>query len=165
MLLTQISEQQKIPSSELKREKVHIFYIIMFLQHICIQVPIQKIELVKNMGILIKGTSLAAIIRRSKCQPTRVLRLLMEELFTHDELRLSTVRGKKGTLPALDTETMDAILCKYIRCGFVIKYFCMCSALGFTMGKAEEWGMPVTEEALVRQGNEKCYQHRRSKTS
>ena len=31
------------------------------------------------------------------------------------------------------------------------------------MAKAEEWGQPVTEEALVRQGNEKCYQHRRKK--
>ena len=45
----------------------------MFLQHICIQVPIQNIELVKNMGILIKRTSLAAIIRRSKRQPTKVI--------------------------------------------------------------------------------------------
>ena len=114
MLLTQINERQKTSSSELKRKKVHVF-IIIFLQNICIQVPIQKIELVKNMGILIKSTSLAAIMRRSKRQPTRVLRFLMEELFTHDELRLSTVRGKKGTLPALDTETMDAILCKYIQ--------------------------------------------------
>ena len=65
------------------------------------------------MGILIKSSSLAAIIRRSKRQPTRVLRFLMEELFTHDELRMSTVRGKKGTLPALDHETMDAILCMH----------------------------------------------------
>ena len=31
------------------------------------------------------------------------------------------------------------------------------------MGKAEEWGMPITEEALVRQGNEKYYQHRKKK--
>ena len=66
------------------------------------------------MGILIRSSSLAAILRRSKRQPTRVLRFLMEELFTHDELRMSTVRGKKGKLPALDTETMDAILCKFI---------------------------------------------------
>ena len=27
------------------------------------------------------------------------------------------------------------------------------------MGKAEEWGQPITEEALVRQGNDKCYQY------
>ena len=33
--------------------------------------------------------------------------------------------------------------------------------LGFTMAKAEEWGLPVTEEALVRQANEKCYQYRK----
>ena len=29
------------------------------------------------------------------------------------------------------------------------------------MGKAEEWGNPVTEEALVQQGNDKYYQHRK----
>ena len=29
------------------------------------------------------------------------------------------------------------------------------------MAKSEEWGHPITEEALVRQGNEKCYQQRR----
>ena len=63
------------------------------------------------MGVLIKSSALAAVLRKSKRQPTRVLRLLMEELFTNDELRTSTVRGKKGTLPALDVETMDAILC------------------------------------------------------
>ena len=66
------------------------------------------------MGILIKSSSLAAILRKSKRQPTRVLRLLMEELFTTDELRSSTVRGKKESLPALDGETMDAILCKLL---------------------------------------------------
>jgi len=74
------------------------------------QIPIQKIELVKNMGILIKSSALAAILRKSKRQPTRVLRLLMEELFSIDELRSSTIRGKKGPLPPLDPETMDAIL-------------------------------------------------------
>ena len=36
---------------------------------------------------------------------------MMEELFTEDQC--SSVRGKRGTLPALDQETMDAILCKY----------------------------------------------------
>ena len=38
------------------------------------------------------------------------------------------------------------------------------NATGFTMGKAEEWGNPITEEALVRQGNEKCFQYRRKKS-
>ena len=109
------------------------------------------------MGILIKSSSLAAILRKSKRQPTRILRLmhvvhqqfkeslkrdkesicfvkdvlpessdeetvpmisssklLMEELFTTDELHFSTVHGKKGSLPALDGETMDAILCKLL---------------------------------------------------
>ena len=64
------------------------------------------------MGVLIKSTSLSAVLRRSKRQPTRLLRGLMEELFTEDELRCSSVRGKKGTLPALDEEVMEAILCK-----------------------------------------------------
>ena len=64
------------------------------------------------MGVLIKSSSLAAIMRRCKRQPTRLMRFLMEELFSVDELRSSTVRGKKGKLPGLDTETMDAILCK-----------------------------------------------------
>lgn len=31
------------------------------------------------------------------------------------------------------------------------------------MAKGDEWGQPVTEEALIRQGNEKCYQYRRRK--
>ena len=75
------------------------------------QIPVQKIELVKNIGVLIKSSALAAVLRKSKWPPARVLRLLMEELFTVDELCGSTVRGKKGTLPALDEEMMDAILC------------------------------------------------------
>ena len=29
------------------------------------------------------------------------------------------------------------------------------------MVKAEEWGNPIREEALIRQGNKKCYQYRR----
>ena len=31
--------------------------------------------------------------------------------------------------------------------------------IGYTMAKGEEWGNPIREEALVRQGNEKCYQY------
>ena len=31
------------------------------------------------------------------------------------------------------------------------------------MAKGDEWGEPVTEEALIHQGNEKCYQYRRRK--
>ena len=42
----------------------------------------------------------------------------------------------------------------------VIHYF-LHNCVGYTMGKAEEWGNPVIEEALVRQGNDKCYQHRK----
>ena len=29
------------------------------------------------------------------------------------------------------------------------------------MAKGDKWGQPITEEALIRQGNEKCYQYRR----
>lgn len=74
----------------------------------------QKVELVKNMGVLIKSTSLAAALRQSKRQPTRLLRYLMVELFSEDELRCCTVRGKKSSLPGLDRDTMDAILCKLL---------------------------------------------------
>ena len=72
---------------------------------------IPKIELVKGMGIMVKGPTLAAVLTKSKRQPTRLLRFLMAELFTEDELRCSTVRGKKGNLPALDQDVMNAILC------------------------------------------------------
>ena len=72
---------------------------------------IPKVELVKGMGIMVKGPTLAAVLTKSKRQPTRLLRFLMAELFTEDELRCSTVRGKKGNLPALDQHVMNAILC------------------------------------------------------
>jgi len=52
---------------------------------------VEKVELVKNMGIMIKSTSLAAALRQSKRQPTRLLCNLMVELFSQDELRCSTV--------------------------------------------------------------------------
>ena len=77
------------------------------------QIPIQRVELVKNMGILIKSSSLAAVLRRSGRQPTRLLRLLLTELFTEDELRTSLMRGKQGIHPALDQDTINAILCKF----------------------------------------------------
>ena len=32
---------------------------------------------------------------------------------------------------------------------------------GYTMAKGDEWGQPIIEEALIRQGNEKCYSYRR----
>ena len=60
----------------------------------------------------VNGAMLATAVRRAKNQPTRLLRYLMVEMFTTDELRCSTVRGKKGHLPALDQEVMNAILCK-----------------------------------------------------
>ena len=80
----------------------------------------QKVELVKGMGVMIKGSSLAAAMRQAKRQPTRLLRHLMVELFSEDELRCSTVRGKKGSLPALDRDTMDAILCKLLLYVFML---------------------------------------------
>ena len=60
---------------------------------------------------MIKGASLASALTRSKRQPTRLLRFLMGEMFTEDEMRCSTVRGKKSSLPPLDQDTMNAILC------------------------------------------------------
>ena len=78
---------------------------------VCTQMEIPKVELVKGMGIMVKGTTLASVLSKSKRQPTRLLRFLMSELFTEDELRFSTVRGKKGKLPALDQDVMNAILC------------------------------------------------------
>ena len=65
------------------------------------------------MGIIVSGAMLASV-RRAKNQPTRLLRFLMAEMFSTDELRCSTVRGRKGNLPALDQDIMNAILCKNI---------------------------------------------------
>ena len=78
-----------------------------------------------------------------------LLRYQMVELFSHDELRFSKVRGKKGKLPVLDPDIMNVILCKLVICYHQTVH------LGFTMAKGEEWGLPVTEEALVQQANEK----------
>ena len=71
-------------------------------------------ELVKGMGVIVSGAMLASVLRRAKNQPTRLLRFLMVEMFSTDELRCSTVRGRKGNLPALDQDIMNAILCKNI---------------------------------------------------
>ena len=71
-------------------------------------------ELVKGMGIMVKGPVLASVLARSKRQPTRLLRFLMVELFTEDELRCSTVHGEKGELPGLDQDVMNAILCELV---------------------------------------------------
>ena len=60
---------------------------------------------------MVKGSALASVLSKSKRQPTRLLRFLMAELFTEEELRCSTVRGKKGNLPGLDKDVMNAILC------------------------------------------------------
>jgi len=73
-----------------------------------------KVELVKNMGIMIKSTCLAAALRQSKRQPKRLLCYQMVELFSQDKLCCSTVQGKKGSLPGLVRDTMDAILYKLL---------------------------------------------------
>ena len=115
------------------------------------------VELVRGMGIHVNGAMFATALQCAKRQLTRLLRILMAELFSIDQLRCSTVRGKKGTLPALDQDIMNAILCK-----FLIMHTCMAHPvnrytinyhhivhLGFTMAKGVEWGLPATEEALV----------------
>ena len=81
--------------------------------YVCMQIPIQWVELIKNMGILIKPSSLAAVLQRSSRQPIRLLRLLLMELFTEDEFCTSSMRGKKGIHPGLDQNTINAILCKF----------------------------------------------------
>jgi len=92
------------------------------------------------MGIMIKSSSLAAINRKAKRQPTRILRYLMDELFSEEELKGSTVRGRKGKLPPLDEETMDAILCKYkllqLRMKIIAFYCRLCHGKGRGMGKS-----------------------------
>ena len=60
---------------------------------------------------MVKGPTLASVLSKSKRQPTRLLRFLMGELFIEEELRCSTVQGKKGKLPGLDEDVMNAILC------------------------------------------------------
>ena len=111
------------------------------------------------MGVSVSGAMLATVIRQTKKQPTQLLRSLMAEMFSSDEMRCSTVRGKRSSLPALDQDVMNAILCKNIN--MHLSVYTVYTHVGFTMAKAEEWGQPVTEEALVRQGNEKCYQYRK----
>lgn len=58
------------------------------------QVKIPKVELVKGMGVLVKAQSLAAALTRAKRQPTQLMHHLMDELFTEDELRSSSVKGR-----------------------------------------------------------------------
>ena len=72
------------------------------------------------MGVMIKSTSLAAALRQAKRQPTRLLRCLMVELFSEDELRCCTVKGKKSSLPGLDRDIMDTILCKLIEHDLIV---------------------------------------------
>lgn len=65
-------------------------------------------ELVAHMGIKVKATVMAMCLRKCNRQPTRLMRLLMDNLFTEEEM---SVKGK-GARPALDETTMEAILCK-----------------------------------------------------
>ena len=45
-------------------------------------------------------------MRQAERQPTRFLRHLMVELFSKDELRCSTVRGKKGSMLYYEVATV-----------------------------------------------------------
>ena len=67
-----------------ERRYMHIVISIISLS--IVQIPIPKIELVKHMGVLIKATDLSSCLRKSKRQPTRLLRQLLDCLFTVDEL-------------------------------------------------------------------------------
>ena len=62
------------------------------------------------MGVMINPGILASTIRNSKRQPTHLMRLLMANLFTQEELQTSSCRGKKSELPALDE---NSILCEF----------------------------------------------------
>ena len=64
----------------------------------------------------------------------------MDELFSEEELKGSTVRGRKGKLPPLDEETMDAILCMYkllqLRMNIIAFYCRLCYGKGRGMGES-----------------------------
>ena len=74
-------------------------------------------ELVKGMGIMVKGPVLASVLAKSKRWPIRLLQFLMVELFTEDELRCSTVCEQKGDLPGFDQDIIYAINIR--RCYYV----------------------------------------------
>lgn len=75
------------------------------------QIAVTKVELVKGMGVCMKATDLSNCLRKAKRQPTKLLRLLMDALFTEEELATCTVRGRYNKI-ALDQDTMTAILCE-----------------------------------------------------
>jgi len=70
---------------------------------------IPKIKLVKDIVIMVKVTSLAAALIRSKRQPTCFMWHRMDESFTEDML-CNSFRGKKSLYLTLDQDTMMAIL-------------------------------------------------------
>ena len=61
------------------------------------------VELVKNKGLQLKATDLAMCMTKCRKQPTR---LLMDKLFTNEELKMSSVRP-------LEKNTMDVIICEW----------------------------------------------------
>ena len=64
------------------------------------------------MEVLIKSLLLATVLQHAHQQPTHLLRLLMTELFTEDELWTCLMKGKKGPFPGCDQDTVNVILCK-----------------------------------------------------
>jgi len=63
------------------------------------------------MAVIINEAVLGSVLHQAKNQPTRLFCNLMVEMLTIDELRCSTLRGKRHS-PALDQDIMNAILCK-----------------------------------------------------
>ena len=57
---------------------------------------------------------MATILTKPQRQPMHLFRLLMNELFSENEMRCSAVSGNEGSLPVLDEDTTNAILCMYI---------------------------------------------------
>ena len=69
----------------------------------------RMVELVEGLGIYVPAHKLLSAVRASKNSSSALLRQLMGVIFTDEELRTSSVRGR-GTRPALDPQKMEAIM-------------------------------------------------------
>ena len=69
----------------------------------------RMVELVEGLGVYVPAHKLLSAVRASKNSSSALLRQLMGVIFTDEELRTSSVRGR-GTRPALDPQKMEAIM-------------------------------------------------------
>lgn len=86
---------------------VHYF---LCLQEIRVDKP-RMVELVEGLGVYVPAHRLLSAVRAAKNSSSALLRQLMGVIFTDEELRTSSVKGK-GTRPALDPQKMEAIMGK-----------------------------------------------------